>query len=142
MNMRTNRRRVRVEFGDCDPAEIVYYPKYFSWLDQSTHYLFESVGIVWRELPERWGIQAPLVDAHARFLSPAVWGDDLEIESRVERWGDRSFVIAHRVLNASSGECIVEATETRVCVKLNPSAPKKITAVTVPEAIKEAFQMA
>lgn len=26
---RSNRRRVRIEFGNCDPVQIVYFPNYF-----------------------------------------------------------------------------------------------------------------
>lgn len=26
-----NRRTIRIEWGDCDPAGIVFYPRYFEW---------------------------------------------------------------------------------------------------------------
>jgi 4-hydroxybenzoyl-CoA thioesterase len=134
-----NRRRVRVEFGDCDPAGLVYYPTYLAWFDQGTHHLFESVGLPWRDLFERLGIQAPLVDAQLRCASPASWGDDLDIETRIARWGNSSFVVAHRVANASSGLGVAEGTETRVCVRLDPKAPKRMAPVTIPEEIRKAF---
>jgi acyl-CoA thioesterase FadM len=37
--------RQRVEFGDCDPAQVAYYPNFFLWLDRSTHALFETAGV-------------------------------------------------------------------------------------------------
>ena len=43
--MHKNRRTVRVEWGHCDAAQIVFYPRYFEWFDQSTGYLFETAGI-------------------------------------------------------------------------------------------------
>ena len=45
--MLVNRRRVRIEWGDCDPAGIVFYPRYFAMFDASTHALFEAAG--WSE---------------------------------------------------------------------------------------------
>ncbi len=72
---RSSRRRVRIEFGYCDPAQIVYYPNYVVWIDQSTHHLFESVGQPLRELQARHGLQVPLVDLNVKFLGPAGWGD-------------------------------------------------------------------
>ena len=30
--MLVNTRVVRIEWGDCDPAGIVYYPRYFAYL--------------------------------------------------------------------------------------------------------------
>src|SRR5688572_5132951 len=38
--MVTNERLIRVQWGDCDPAGIVYYPRYFEWFDASTILLF------------------------------------------------------------------------------------------------------
>lgn len=31
--MLINRRTIRIEWGDCDPAGIVFYPRYFEWFD-------------------------------------------------------------------------------------------------------------
>jgi thioredoxin reductase len=35
-----NRRRILVEFADCDPAHIVFFANYFRWFDDSTTALF------------------------------------------------------------------------------------------------------
>ena len=40
-----SRRRIRVDWGHCDPAGIVFYPNYFRWFDQCTSALFESAGL-------------------------------------------------------------------------------------------------
>src|SRR5262245_66291895 len=42
LRMFTNRRTVRIESGDCDPAGIVVYPRYFAMFDHSTGPLLES----------------------------------------------------------------------------------------------------
>ena len=34
--MFVNRRDVQIQWGDCDPANIVYYPRYFEMFDDST----------------------------------------------------------------------------------------------------------
>ena len=39
--MLTNTRAVRIVWGDCDPAGIVFYPRYFEMFDASTTALFE-----------------------------------------------------------------------------------------------------
>ena len=36
-----NTRKVRIEWGDCDPAGIIFYPRYFEIFDASTSALFE-----------------------------------------------------------------------------------------------------
>ena len=36
---------VLVSFGDCDPAGIVYYPNFFTWVDRCFHtMLHEKLG--------------------------------------------------------------------------------------------------
>ena len=40
--MLTNTRTIRVQWGDCDPAGIVFYPRYFEWFDACTILLFEK----------------------------------------------------------------------------------------------------
>src|SRR5437773_7669401 len=39
--MLTNRRTIRIAWGDCDPAGIVFYPRYFAMFDHSTVLLVE-----------------------------------------------------------------------------------------------------
>lgn len=139
MLARANRRRFKIEFGDCDPAQIAYYPNLVVWVDHSTHHLFEAAGFSVRELHARRGIQVPVVGLNFKFLSPATWGDEIDIDSHVARLGSKSFDVHHRITNAGTGDAIAEATETRVCVKLDPSHPKKILAQVIPDDLRSAF---
>ena len=41
---------VTVEFGDCDPAQIVYYPNFFRWMDAASRHYFAAAGVpLWHE---------------------------------------------------------------------------------------------
>ena len=40
----TTRRPVLIEWGDCDPARIVYNPRFFDWFDNATGGLFAAAG--------------------------------------------------------------------------------------------------
>jgi len=138
MPARTSRRRVRVEFGDCDPAQIAYYPNLVAWVDHSAHQLFESAGFPARNLQASRGIQAPVVGLNVRFLSPATWGDEIDTDSQIVRWRSKSFDVHHCITNVATGDA-AEATETRVCVKLDPKHPKKILGQVVPDDLRVAF---
>jgi 4-hydroxybenzoyl-CoA thioesterase len=39
--MLSNIRKTRVEWGDCDPAGIIFYVRYFDFFDVSTTMLLE-----------------------------------------------------------------------------------------------------
>jgi len=56
--------RLRVEFGDCDPARIVWFPNFFRWIDASSRNFFVSCGLPpWHETEATMGILGtPLVD--------------------------------------------------------------------------------
>ncbi|MFL6695326.1 MAG: acyl-CoA thioesterase, partial [Ramlibacter sp.] len=36
---------VRVEFGDCDPAGIVWFPNFFRWIDAASRHFFIACGV-------------------------------------------------------------------------------------------------
>ena len=133
------RRRHLVEFGDCDPAQIVYYPNYFQWFDRSTQKLFADAGLPLRDLVTRTGVTIPLVGIRSDFTAPATWGDELSIDSGIARWGTSSFDIAHHVINTATGALIAKATETHVCIRFDPDNPKALKAVPIPDEIKTAL---
>ena len=84
----------RVAFGDCDPANIVYFPNFYRWLDQATHDLCEAAGfeltVVRRD--RQW-VGFPLAEAGARFHRPATINDVLRIETRVKEWRPKMFLL-------------------------------------------------
>ena len=96
--MLVNRRTVRIEFGDCDPAGIVWYPRYFGFFDGATAGLFEAAGWKKSELPKAFGcIGFPMVDTRAKFHIPSRYCEDIIIESRVTEWRRSSFDVEHKV---------------------------------------------
>lgn len=45
----------RVEFGDCDPAGIVWFPNFFRWIDAaSRHFLPNAACRAGKKRPRRW----------------------------------------------------------------------------------------
>jgi len=126
--------RVRVEFGDCDPAGIVWFPNFFRWIDAASRHFFVECGVPpWHELERRSGVMGtPLVDTQARFVKSASYGDVLDIESSVAEWRDKSFVQKHRVLRG--GELVMECTEVRVFAARREGGG--IRAVAVPQEIR------
>ncbi len=67
--MLTNTRTLRIEWGDCDPAGIVFYPRYFAMFDASTTYLIErAIGMPKFEYLKAYDFLGhPIVETRARF---------------------------------------------------------------------------
>ena len=85
--MLVNTRVVRIEWGDCDPAGIVYYPRYMAFFDACTSALIErALGMTKHEYLKAYDFGGhPLVSTRARFLIPTRFGDDVTIETTVTR---------------------------------------------------------
>lgn len=134
--MVVNQYRRRVEFGDCDPARIVFYPRYFAWFDEATWRLFESVGLPPDVLRSQFGFAGfPIAEAKSKFLAPSRFFDEIVVESHVETWRDKSFDVIHRVKNG--GTLAVEGMETRIWCEPHPDDPTRLKAKPVPRPIVE-----
>jgi 4-hydroxybenzoyl-CoA thioesterase len=107
-----NSRKVRIEWGDCDPAGIVYFPRYFVFFDNCTAGMFEAIGLRKPQLLKKFDVVGfPLVDVQARFMIPSSFGEDV----------------------------VIEATETRVFVAADPARPGGIRSCPIPQELVERF---
>lgn len=114
-----------VQWGDCDPAGIIFYPTYFRWFDAASWAFFASVGYTARRLRAE-GRAMPLVGAESQFMFPAEQADRCEVRSRIARFGGKSFVVAHEVVR-SDGTLLARGAETRVWSRYvdGPGSPMK-----------------
>jgi 4-hydroxybenzoyl-CoA thioesterase len=135
-----NRRPVTIEWGDCDPAGIVFYPRYFAIFDACTAALFQSaLGMPKIAWTEKFGIVGiPMVDTRGKFSVPSAYGDEVVVESRITAFRRSSFDVEHRLLKAD-GALGVEGFETRVWVARDPKNPKGIKAAPIPAEVVAAF---
>ncbi len=127
---------VRVEFGDCDPARIVWFPNFFRWLDAASRNFFTQCGVApWHETEKTLGTNGtPLVDTHVRFVATASYGDTLQIHTSVKEWRSKSFVHGHRVMRGET--LILECEEVRIFSAAREDDQPGIRAVPIPTAIR------
>jgi len=136
--MRTSIYRLTVEFGDCDPANIVFYPNYYRWFDAATHHLCKAVGLDWISLRDQYGVVGmPLVETGAIYRLPASFGDHLEIESSVVECARKTLRLRHLVRRGD--QLLVEGFEVRVLGARHPDDPQRLRALAIPEQIRNAL---
>ena len=138
--MLSNTRHRTIEWGDCDPAGIVFNPRFFEWFDAATAALFvRALGITKAEMLRRYHCAGiPLVDTRATFLAPCSFGEEVRIDSTVTEFRRSSFAVNHRLFRAD-GALAVEALETRVWVGHAPDRPGGIKAQPIPAEIVARF---
>ena len=125
---------VRVEFGDCDPAGIVWFPNFFRWIDAASRHFFIECGVPsWQDTRQSMGlIGTPLVDTQASFVQTASYGDVLQIHTQISEWRNKSFVQTYRVMRGD--DVIMRCTEVRIFAADKPGGG--IRAMAVPEEIR------
>ena len=135
--------QVRVEFGDCDPARIVWFPNFFRWIDAASRHFFVSCGVPpWHETEKTLGvIGTPLVDTHARFVQTASYGDVLDIHTSIAEWRSKSFVQHYRITRANPSaperpDLIMECDEVRIFAAHRSGDKPGIRALPIPESIR------
>jgi len=103
---------VQLQWGDCDPAGIIFYPTYFRWFDAATWNMFAGAGYHAKRMRAEHRAM-PLVAADCQFKHPAEQQDRAEVRSRILRWGGKSFVVGHEVVR-EDGTLLASGSETRV----------------------------
>ena len=126
-----------VQWGDCDPAGIIFYPTYFRWMDAATWAFMGSVGYGPKRMREEH-LAMPLVAAHCEFLAPAQQGDRCEVRSRIARFGGASFIVAHEVVRAD-GTTLASGSEKRVWGRYANGPGTPLKGQPIPEDVKTLF---
>jgi 4-hydroxybenzoyl-CoA thioesterase len=137
--MLSNRREIQVEWGDCDPAGIVYFPRFFEYFDACTNALFEKAGFPKAEMLKHYGLLGiPMIDTRAQFYSPAAFGETVVVESRITEWGRSSFRVEHKLYN---GEALAaESTEKRVWTVRDSHSQRGMRSEPIPQEVKARFE--
>jgi 4-hydroxybenzoyl-CoA thioesterase len=138
--MMTNTRLIRVQWGDCDPAGIVFYPRYFEWFDASTILLFEkATGMTKIRMLEKYnGAGLALLEARATFKVASQYGEDLQIETRITEFRRSSFFVQHKVTKGDT--LALEGFETRLWTVRDPADPKRLKSAPMPDEVRAAFE--
>ena len=128
-----------IEWGDCDPAGIVFNPRFFEWFDGATAGLFDHAGYNKVALREKFAfVGFPIVESRAKFLKPSKFGDTVRIETMATEIGRSSFGIRHQLFNDEA--LAVEAFETRVWTGKHPDDPARLKSAPIPDEVIAALK--
>jgi 4-hydroxybenzoyl-CoA thioesterase len=137
--MLIHRREIQIEWGDCDPFGIVFFPRYFEYFDACTNALFHNaLGMKKAEMLRHYEIAGiPLVQASCNFFAPSAFGDIVHVDSSVTEWGKSSFSLNHKLFRGKT--LAVEGIEKRVWTVRQPSGPTEWKGHAIPKEVIEKF---
>jgi 4-hydroxybenzoyl-CoA thioesterase len=126
--------RLTVNFGDTDPATLVYFPNIFHYCHISMERFFkERCGIPYSTLIQEQRLGFPTVQIHAEFKSALRYGDVIDVELEVTRVGNKSVSFFY-LLRRESVVC-AEISQVVVAMDLNTRL-----SVQIPDSLREVLQ--
>jgi acyl-CoA thioester hydrolase len=130
--MHEQRIRRRVEYVDTDMSGIVHFSRFLVFMENAEHAFLRAIGpgVQWRDAEGR-ELGWPRVAVSCDYLSPARFGDELEIRVRVLRKGTRS--LTYGIDIARAGTALARGKMTCACCVLND--PSGIKAIPIPDEI-------
>jgi len=127
--------RIRVRFGDCDPAGLVYYPVIFHYCHVAMEEFFAArCGTTYARLMSERRLGFPTVSVRAEFFAPLVYGDEAEVEVSVSRVGRSSVTFVYEVKRASDRTLCARSTQVHAAMNLDTRS-----AVPVSDRLRRAF---
>ena len=127
---------VLINFGDCDPAGIVFFPNFSRWMDAASLNFFVACGIpIWSELVKTTGITGtPVLEINVKYSNAAKYGETIRIATSITEWRDKVFIQKHVVTRGETLIC--EGREVRAFITRHPDDPQRIKAIRVPDEIR------
>ncbi|MCM8781591.1 MAG: acyl-CoA thioesterase [Candidatus Omnitrophica bacterium] len=121
--------KVRIYYHHTDCGGVVYYGEYLKFLEEGRTEFFEQKGIFVKDLMRK-GILFVVARQEIDYKLPAVYGDILEIETRVNEISRSKIEFEHNIKN-QDGKLVSTAKTALVFVDKDVK-PRKI-----PEDIRE-----
>lgn len=123
---------VNVRFRHCDPAGIVFYPRYFEMINDFVEEWFDKgMGLPFHTLHVARRIGTPLASVQCDFSAPSRWHETLRQELIVRRIGGASFSAEVRFSGSDAG-LRLKASLTIVTVDLD-----RMRSTAIPDDLRQ-----
>jgi len=129
----------KVEYVDTDMSGIVHFSRYLIYMENAEHAFLDALGagVEWREEDGRlftW----PRVAVSCDYLSPARYGDELDVHLQVLRKGTKSLTY---LFHLTRGETLLARGKT-TCACCLMNGPEGVKSVAIPDWIAERIEEA
>src|SRR5689334_24085741 len=133
------RARRKVEYVNTYMSGIVHFSRFLIYMENTEHAFLDAigVGVEWREEDGRV-LSWPRVAVNCEYVSPARFGDELEIHLQVVRKGTKSMTYLFHVTR--DGLLLARGKTTCACCVIND--PEGVKSVAIPGWVGERIEVA
>ena len=95
--------RLRVRYAETDQMGIVYYANYLVWMEVGRVEYCRAAGIRYRDMEIEDGILLTVVEASCRYLSPALYDEEVIVRTSIEEAHPRLIRFSYEMTCAGDG---------------------------------------
>lgn len=126
---------IQIRFAHCDPAGIVFYPRYFELINGVVEdWCAQGLGMSFHEMHVVKDIGLPTVHIETDFVKTSILGDQLTAELRVLKLGRASVTVEIKMLGAQ------QDLRLRAELVLVMAHVEQRKAIAFPEILREQMQ--
>jgi len=125
--------RLRVRYAETDQMGIVYHANYLIWMEIGRVEYCRAQGVVYRDMERDDGILLAVVEATCRYVSPALYDQEVTIRTWIAEAGARMLRFGYEMAEAETNRRLATG-ETRHVFCNREKKPMKL-----PEKYRAAF---
>jgi acyl-CoA thioester hydrolase len=99
--------RLRVRYAETDQMGVVYHANYLVWMEVGRVEYCRASGFRYRDL-EAEGVLLTVVEAHCRYLSPALYDEEVVVRTGIEEATPRLVRFVYRISSGEDGRLLAE----------------------------------
>lgn len=135
---------IDVGWGHCDPAGIVYFPRFFEMFHAAMESWFgapppKGLGLPYQSVIVGRRLGFPSVHTEADFRVPTRFGERIDVELRVAKLGRTSITLDY-VVRGVAGEVRATGRTVVAVMDLDPSSPTHHRGCPLPDDIRAAIE--
>jgi acyl-CoA thioester hydrolase len=105
--------RLRVRYAETDQMGVVYHANYLVWMEVGRVEYCRAAGFRYRDL-EAEGVLLAVVEAHCRYLSPALYDEEVIVRTAIEEATQRLVRFSYRISSGEDGRLLAEGSTKHV----------------------------
>lgn len=130
----------KIMWGDLDSLGIVFYPKYYEWIDGCSHLFFEKLSLNLVELWKTRQLIFSLVKTSCDYLSPGRYHQEMIITTHMEKLEKKTITLNHLIVDKETHKILIKGVEQRICMGVKDL--ENFKAKEIPEDIYQMLNLA
>jgi acyl-CoA thioester hydrolase len=122
----TSCSRVRVRYAETDQMGVVYHANYLVWMEVARVDYCRKAGFEYRTMEEEDRVVLAVIDARCRYMCPARFDDELEIETRVIDVHSRMVHFGYEVRRVSDSRTLARGETKHMFIDRDTFLPTRL----------------